>query len=175
MVEVIPHLWVGDDADYEKVKDREHWANLRVCKDGPGGHRDTLGYKTLAAPKDKDYLWVRRARRLSINLIDGDDPNWIAPEMIDTALEFIKEWLGKGELVLVSCNRGQSRSPSIVLMYLRSIGDMPYNLGMSERMFSHYYPPYNPAQGIRQYVRTHWSDWFGDKGKGRIGYARSIE
>lgn len=159
MVEVFPRLWVGDDADYERVKDREHWAVVRTCKDGPGGHRQTLGYKTPAAPKDDNYLFIRKGRHLALNLIDADDPHFIDPNMIDAALEFIKDNLTSGEIVLVACNQGRSRSPSIVLLYLRSIGQFPYNLGMSERYFRTYYPDYAPAQGIRQYVREHWSDW----------------
>lgn len=156
MEEILPRLWVGDDAGYEKVKDRSNWRFVRCCKYGPGGHQQTLGYDTLGAPKDDNYLTVRKGHLLALNLLDLDDPNFIDPGMIDAALEAIKTWRAKGDTVLVSCNHGHSRSPSIVLMYLRSIGEMPYSFVVAERMFRVIYPPYDPAQGIRQYVRMHW-------------------
>lgn len=159
MEEILPRLYVGDDEAYEKVKDADGWAFLRACKYGPGGHQETLGYKTLGAPKDDNYLWVKRGNKLALNILDLDDPNFIAPGMVDTALEFIDRNRNAGKKVLVACNHGTSRSPSIVLLYMRSIGELPYSFGMSLRVFRTLYPSYDPGQGIRQYLRIHWGDW----------------
>jgi hypothetical protein len=160
MEEVIPRLWVGDDADYEKVKGRPHWAILRCCKYGPGGHQQTLGYDTLGAPEGKNHFWVRRGNVLALNLLDLDDPHFIDQSMMDTALAFIQEQLDAGEIVLVACNKGHSRGPSVAMLFLRKIGYLPYSFIVSERMYRHQrYPLYDAAQGIRQYVRQHWADW----------------
>jgi hypothetical protein len=168
--EVLPRLWVGGDADYDKVKDRENWAFVRCCKYGSGGHQQTLGYHTPAAPKGPNYLWVNKGQRLALNMIDLDDPNFHDPEMIDKALEFIKSKLADGKIVLVSCNKGHSRAPTIALMYMRAIGEMPYNFVQSERFFRVLYPDYEPAQGVRQFARSHWADWFYPNHKGKVVY-----
>lgn len=36
MKEIVKGLWVGNDTDYEKVKDNSEWRVVRACKDGPG-------------------------------------------------------------------------------------------------------------------------------------------
>lgn len=159
MTEVYPNLLIGTNEDYEKVKDSKGWSWLRCCKYGPGGHQQLKGYHTLGAPKDKDYLTVRKGNLLALNLLDLHDPNYLSPNMIEIGLEFIQERLAAGDKVLVSDNQGKSRAPCIALLYLRSIGEMPYSLGMSERVFSALYPEYDPKQGLRQYLRWHWSDW----------------
>ncbi len=46
-------VWVGDDNDYEKIKDKGDWRSVRMAKYGPGAHQQTLGYHSLAAPKGK--------------------------------------------------------------------------------------------------------------------------
>jgi hypothetical protein len=154
--QVLPRLYIGNDNAYERVAKHSGWSWLRCCKDGPGGHRDILGYRTLGAPKDKNYLWVRRGKLLALNLLDLDDPGFIADDMIQTGMDFIHERLQAGDKVLASCNQGHSRSPATVLMYLRTIGEMPQSFIQSERKFRTLYPPYDPSDGIRQFARSHW-------------------
>lgn len=155
-MEVYPRLWVGGDEEYEKVKDREGWAFVRAAKYGPGGHQQTLNYHTLAAPEGKNKYTVRRGNLLALNLLDLDDPNFIPDSLVESALSFIGEKLGEGKKVLVSCNHGHSRGPSIALLYLRSIGEMPYSFVWAEKIYRVLYQAYEPSQGIRQYLRMRW-------------------
>lgn len=159
MEEVYHDLFVGGDEDYEKTKDSKGWAFLRCCKYGDGSHQQLLSYHTLAAPEGKNKYIAHKGNLMALNLLDLHDPHYINSAMIEDGLEFIKEQLAGGNKVLVACNHGHSRGPSIALLYMRSIGELPYSLGMSERVFSALYPNYSPKQGIRQYVRMHWSDW----------------
>lgn len=156
MEEVLDRLWVGGDKDYEKVESRAGWSYLRCCKEGPGGHRWILGYNTLGAPKDKNYLWVRRGNLMALNVLDLDDPNYISKEMIDKGLDFIDEHMKAGSKVLVACNQGHSRGPTTAMMYLRRIGELPDSFGRAEKIFRTLYPHYDPGQGMRQFARTNW-------------------
>lgn len=156
MVEIIPRLYVGNDQDYERIKDREGWGFCRCCKYGPGGHQQTLNYHTLAAPEGKDKYVIRRKNLLALNLLDLDDPNFIDKASIDSALSFIGEQLEEGRKVLVACNHGHSRGPTIALLYLRSVGEMPYSFVWAEKIYRVLYPEYDPAQGIRQFARMNW-------------------
>jgi hypothetical protein len=99
---------------------------------------------------------VRKGNLMALNLLDLDDPNFIPTEMIRKGLQFVHERLQAGDKVLIACNQGHSRGPTVALMYLRSIGEMPYHFIGAERVFRTLYPPYSPAQGIRQYARSHW-------------------
>ena len=151
-------LFVGDDLDYEKIKDNNDFRSARMCKYGSGGHQQSLGYTSLAAPKGKNYLSVVKDNRIAVNIIDMDDPNMIPFECIKVALDYIKEQLDKGKNVLVACNSGHSRGPYTGLAYLRSVGDMPHNFHMSERIYHTIYRRYDPGMGVRQVLREHWSE-----------------
>lgn len=161
MEQIIGRLYVGNDEDYLKIKDNSAWSVLRCCKEGHGGHRDTLGYTTQAAPKGQCYLFVDQRNLRALNYIDPHDPNFIPKEMIERGLEFIDKRLAAGDKVLVACNAGHSRGPTTALIYLRSIGELAGNFVSSERVFHTLYPEYDPGIGVRQFARTHW-DYFKD-------------
>lgn len=156
MEQVYPHLYVGDDHNYLTLKGKDGWSFVRCCKDGPGGHRDLLGYETHAAPKGNDYLFTTKGNTLALNFIDPHDPHYIQPEMVRKGLAFIAERLQDGGKVLVACNQGHSRGPILALLYLRGIGELPHNFITAERVFRTLYPAYEPGLGTRQFARTHW-------------------
>lgn len=162
MDQIIDNLYVGGDADFERVKNKSKFSTLRCCKEGSGGHRDTLVYTTQGAPKGKNYLSVGAGDHLALNFIDPHDPHFIQPELIEAGLKFIHDRLKAGDKVLVACNAGRSRGPTTVMLYLRSIGELLGNFIASERMFRTICPSYDPGIGMRQFARTHW-DTFENK------------
>jgi len=159
MVEIIKRLYVGDDADYERLKTHEGWSFLRVCKEGAGGHRQTLVYHTLGAPKESpNYLWVRKGHLMALNVLDLDDPKMIPELPVKKGLEFIKERFDAGDKVLSACNQGRSRGPTTMLMFLRSVGEMPEGFNRAMHKFKVLYPKYSPANGIKTFARDHWEE-----------------
>jgi hypothetical protein len=117
-----------------------------------------LGYTGRAASKNHpDYLVARRDGRLILNLVDVDDVNFVSPLIIDAALDDIHLNL-MAKRVLVHCNRGLSRSPSIALLYLTKFsdvfGEQSYDCAL--RHFQGLYPLYAPAKGMADYVRLNW-------------------
>jgi hypothetical protein len=159
MENIIPRLFVGSDKDYERFEGHAGWSFLRPIKDGPGGHRQTLGYTSLAAPHDKNYLWIRdKKNHLALNLIDVDDPEFISDDMLDVGIRFIKERLDVGDKVLVACNAGHSRSTTITLMFLRTQDEMPDSFLASEKKFRGIYHLYDPSRGMRAHAKRRWQD-----------------
>lgn len=156
MEEVIDRLYVGGDVDYEKLKDKSGWSFIRCCKEGPGGHREMVGYTVLAAPKGPNYLFVKKGDTMSLNFIDPDDPNFIPKEMVVKGIEFIDSRLATGDKVLVACNAGHSRGPATAMLYLRSIGELSGNFISSERIYHTLCRDYDPGIGMRQFARSHW-------------------
>ena len=149
---IIGNLYVGDDDAYEQVKDLDNWGILRCCKFGPGGHKDTLDYKTNSAPKGANYLSVDQHNRRALNFIDPQDPNFIPLEMIKKGLSFVDERLQAGDKVLVACNSGHSRGPTTAMLYLRAIGELAGNFHFSENIFRTLYPNYSPGIGMRAFA-----------------------
>lgn len=161
MIEIYPRLFIGDETDYEKkVKHKKGWWIVHACKEPY--HRQLLGYKGRGAPKEHpEYLVAERVNRLFLNMVDAEDPDYIRQQIIDAALEFIHKALQMGESVLVHCNLGESRSPSIGLLYLVTFTDvLPLSsLEEAEVQFRKLYPKYSPKQGIRCFLSIHWAEY----------------
>jgi len=150
-----PVLFVGDDAD-DQDADKKGYAILTAAKDGPYGHRAALRYTTMGAPKGDNYYHATRGKRMVLNLLDVDNPDFIPEQVIFPALKWINKHLKAGDKVLVHCNAGHSRGPSIGLAYLRAMGEMPYGFRTSEKVFKSLYPKYEPGNGMKSFVRAHW-------------------
>ena len=158
-VDIAQSLYVGNDASYERVKDKSDWKTLRCCKYGVGGHQQSLGYSTLGAPKDSpDYLSVVKQNRMALNMIDVADPNLIPVEMVETGLKYVDSQLRSGHKVLIACNAGRSRGPTTGLLYLRAIGEFPgMTFQHAERVYRGLYPMYSPGIGMRHFAKSQWT------------------
>ena len=89
--------------------------------------------------------------------------SFIAPIIVDTALGAIDRHIGEFK-VLVHCNQGLSRSPSIALLYLLKHTDALGSQDPAAALlaFRRLYPPYAPAQGMADYVRMNWAKYLQD-------------
>lgn len=162
MIEIYPRLWIGNEHDYETgVKGKPEWVIVHACKEPY--HRQLLGYTSRGAPKDHpEYLIARRENRLFLNLVDAPNPAFFDKRIIDAALKFIEEGLQNQKEVLVHCNLGESRSPTIGLLYLATHTDrLPKDLEAAEYTFRQIYPYYNPSTGIRGFMRQNWKIYIG--------------
>lgn len=157
MLEVASGFFVGDEADERRVRGEPGWFFIHACKEPY--HRQALGYSGRAASKDHpEYLIARRDGQLILNLVDVADVNYVAAEIVDAALEAIREHLDYGK-VLIHCNQGQSRSPSIALLYLSRYTNRFAGMNVDDAVavFRELYPPYAPARGMADYVRLNWA------------------
>ena len=95
-----------------------------------------------------------------LNLVDVDNVAYIPPEIIDAALAAIHQNIASSK-VLVHCNQGMSRSPTIALLYMTKFTDQ-FNSMDSEgatQEFRRIYPGYAPAVGMAEYVRLNWQKY----------------
>ena len=65
--------------------------------------------------------------------------------------------------VLVHCNRGMSRSPTIALLYLLKHTNALPNASLQEALgrFRELYPPYAPARGVALFTQKYWQEYAG--------------
>lgn len=162
MKEVFKNLFVGNEQDF---KDLEYWkldsdfAVVHTCKEP--FHRELLGYVGRGCPKDNpEYLWAERGDRLYLNMVDAPISLFFDKSMVDKALNFIEQKLNEGKKVLIHCNLGESRSPSIALLYLIKHGFIKgETLEDCEVAFLRLYPNYNPGKGIRDFVKEHFKEY----------------
>lgn len=157
MKQVAPKLWVGSDADFLALDQfGTEWAVVHAAKDR--WHRAFVGYKTVSAPQGPEYYTALRGKRLALNMIDAPDPKYINKGMVDAALAFIDAQLtllqGSDQL-LVACNQGSSRAPTLAMLYLAP--SLSPNFETAVKVFTDLYPDYRPGNGVREFARIHWS------------------
>jgi protein-tyrosine phosphatase len=157
MKEVYKGLYVGGDDSVAEARKRS-MSIVHACKDGEFSHRGLLKYESMGAPKGSEYLVARRPGNLYLNLIDADDPSFVPDAVMNEALAFIKDSLGKDKPVLIHCNHGLSRSPTIAFLYLYSVGKLPSEFHKALRAFRHLYPLYDPSIGLELYAKRRIRD-----------------
>lgn len=160
MIQVADRLWIGSQSDYERdvrLSSRP-WGVIHACKEPY--HRLFVGYGGRGCPKDNpEYLYAVRGRRVALNLIDGDDPEFVPMEAVDFALRVIGRW-SEDLPMLLHCNRGESRSAVIGMLWLASHGRFPgMDFEAAEAEFRRMYPPYNPARGMRLFAMQKWEKY----------------
>lgn len=158
MLEIWRGLHVGNELDYERtVQHQSGWSVVHACKEPY--HRNAVGYRT---PRVNDAhpesLVARRGHRLMLNLIDVPDVSLVSEQGIDAALDFIGEALAARQQVLLHCNQGRSRSPTIGWLYLvsRTNRFATQTFEQAEVEFRVLYPAYAPALGMYDFARLHF-------------------
>ena len=159
MIDVCQNFYIGNDTDASRIISQAGWYIVHACKEPY--HRQALGYTGRAAPKTHpEYLIARRENRLILNLVDVPNPEYISKDIMDTAVDAIATNI-QSKKVLVHCNQGVSRSPTIAFLYLlkhTSILDSD-DLDIALMQFKSLYPDYNPANGVAGFVERYWRDY----------------
>lgn len=148
-------LWVGDEDSCRG------WdgAILHACKDPC--YTNARGVKKTD-PTDPQYLAVERDSGLFLNIIDPPIPLF-KRESFDAALNWLSCNYENEDAILIHCNLGASRSPSIAMLFMTKrlqwqplFGIQSFNEG--HRAFARIYPNYQPGKGISTFLSDHWSE-----------------
>ena len=161
MIEVFKNSFVGSQEDEADVRGRAGWYIIHACKEPY--HRQALGYTGRAAPKSHpEYLIASRLGRLILNIVDAADVAYIPSEIIDAAIAAIQQNVAATK-VLVHCNQGLSRSPTIAFLYMAKHTDRYRSMDFASAVdeFRRIYPAYAPAAGMSEYARLNWSKYAG--------------
>jgi hypothetical protein len=153
MIEVYPNLFIGTEEDCFFIQ-RDDWAVVHACKSPC--HQRVLGYKG-SLPKDHpNYLICERGNHLFLNIIDPNEPLFMPPLFV-ASLDFIEKHISKRK-VMIHCNEGLSRSPSLDLLYLAKRASVIDNESYvaAARDFIKLFPSYRPQRGIALYLKLHW-------------------
>lgn len=151
MKEVYPHLLVGDIHDYELSRHRAVVSATKTV------HAREVRFN---GKDDPDYIYVEKPYHLILNWVDGPAHlyNWSTPGLFNRALDFIDRNVRLGD-VLVHCDQGLSRSPTLAMLYLAKRTDyLKDDLSSAYDEFQQvYFKDYNPG-GILDYVADHWKE-----------------
>lgn len=145
--------------EYENIKASGVDVSALLCAKYPY-HKQIVGY-SKNCPKDHlEYLYAIRAKDhiMALNMVDAKEPKYFSDEMILAGIDFIQGELAQGRNVVVVCNKGESRSPTMCLMYMMAHGDFDKSM-THEEVFSEFNkiaPDWKPGEGILQYCIEFW-------------------
>lgn len=150
---IYERIYVGGEHDCFNQK--EGWAVVHACKHPC--HQDAVGYKGNLQNTHPNYLHLEKPNNLYLNIIDPQQPLFM-PETFHIALNFLdKHWKAENK-ILVHCNQGLSRAPSLVLLFLakrlKTISDESFE-AVAER-FLDLYPYFTPGLGIQIFLKQNW-------------------
>lgn len=149
-------LFVADESACRSFGD----ATIHACKDKC--HRQAVGYgtKEKLPPTHPEYLVARRDLDLYLNIVDAPVPIF-RREIFTAALDFIDEVMVGETTLVVHCNGGLSRAPSIALLWLakRAKTLVPFSFADARHDFvTQFFPDYAPGRGIETFLSEHWSE-----------------
>ena len=151
-----------------EIHERVFVANEVACSKGNSGlvvvhackkpcHQRVIGYSGNLQKTHPNYLVLEQDYDLFLNIIDPPTPLFM-PQLFTSFLSFATKHWGEGKRLLVHCNQGESRAPSLALLFLAkslsAINNASYQAARKE--FEPLYPQYKPGKGIESYFSNNW-------------------
>jgi len=150
------NIFVGGRDD-SRLRTNPEWAVVNTAKTV---HCEIMGWGNVTPREHPNYLSYENDQLLSFNWVDGGAflYNMSGPGSFTRALDFIERW-SASKKVLINCDQGQSRSPTVALLYLaKRLHLIPDgSFAEARAAFQGVYPGYAPS-GIAQYVAANWDD-----------------
>jgi hypothetical protein len=154
MVKVHDRLYIGDEATCQFGS--AQLAVVHACKSPC--HQRAVGYRGSLPPQHPNYLVLRHPHDLYLNIIDPPVPLF-RTETFAQFLLFASEQHGRGGSLLIHCNQGESRAPTLALLFLaKHLRVIPGDSFLdAQTAFALRYAGYRPGAGIQQFLATNWA------------------
>lgn len=153
--QVLPNLAFGNGSACTRVTSGVV-AVVHACKEPC--HRDAVGYSSRSLPNTHpNYLVLESEYHLFLNLIDPPRPLFMM-QSFDSFFAFVDKHIEEREVV-IHCNQGESRAPSLALLYAAKRSERFPNesYALAARAFQAEFV-YNPGRGIHSWLATHWTE-----------------
>lgn len=150
--QVMERLSFGDESECIRRADND-FAVVHACK--IPCHRSAVGYTNNLPSNHPHYLAFESGNHLYLNLIDPETPMFMLPSFT-AFMAFVDRQIVERP-VLIHCNQGQSRAPSLTLLYMAKRGHLPAeSYDAAAAAFREKYP-YLPGKGIVTWLRANWA------------------
>lgn len=152
---LIDLLYVGSIVDCKAATD-QGWAVVHACKNPC--HAEKCGQRP--DPEGPNYLCLLEGTNLYLNMIDPPLPMF-KRRMFEDFLHFARQQWEAGRPMLIHCNKGQSRAPTLALLFMAKVLGKLRNTSFDDawldfEVFSG--EPYTPGEGLELWMRAHWGE-----------------
>ncbi len=153
MVEVHPNLFVAGENRCQIGSPQ--MAVVHACKHPC--HVRAVGYTGSLPSNHPNYLVLEKDFDLYLNMIDPDKPLFMPP-LFTRFLSFASKHWNDNRSILIHCNKRESRSPTLAMMFMaKRLGVLPNSSYQeSSTEFRMLYPTYKPGLGIQTYLTKNW-------------------
>jgi protein-tyrosine phosphatase len=162
MKDVAPNLYVGTIGEAHLVRSQqEEWRLVNVAKTL---HYALHGWSTRGKYANHPYYVIHEEPDyISVNWVDGPAAYFNyqnkGVSVTKQIISFIEKH-AQSRKILITCDQGISRSPSIAMIYmaksLHTISDTSFF--EAKKDFLEKYPSYQPGQGISEFLTEHWNE-----------------
>ena len=156
MKEIYKNLFIGSDIDCANNFINPEFSIIHACKTC---HQKTLNYSKSLPSTHPNYLIYEKDAHLYLNMVDM--PNELLPmytnPIFKHAINFINREI-QNRKILIHCNQGHSRSPSLGMIYLAK-NDIITKKSYAEAKveFEKLYLEFAPGNGIMLYMQHNWN------------------
>lgn len=155
MIKVYERVFVGTDRECHSGD--SVWAVVHACK--CPCHQRAVGYQGNLPQNHPNYLVLEKSADLYLNMIDPPKPLFML-SLFTSFIHFASRHWDDGHSLLIHCNQGESRAPSLAMILLAKhigiISDSSFD--DARRDFVIIFPSYTPGLGIQSYLQQHWSE-----------------
>lgn len=158
MLSVYKDIYVGDTEGLVFTNQKD-WAIIHASQKY---HYNLFGWSLKNNKPNKNhphYLKYKEKYEISLNLVDGkaDLYEWFGIDGFKELLDFIDMNRNLKRKIFIHCDKGESRSPSIALLYMaKRLNVLNKNSYLEAcKDFIKIYPKYNPL-GIAEYLYLNW-------------------
>jgi hypothetical protein len=151
-------LYVGDINDLSTVNNT-NWAIVHATQTI---HYQYFGWNRTSNKPDRNhpnYIVYEQDNHLSLNWVDGPANlySWSGIETFNQTLDFIDKWISCRN-VLVHCDQGHSRSPSLCMLFLAKRANLISNVSYecAKNDFIKIYANFSPG-GIGDFINANWT------------------
>lgn len=146
-------VFVGNESSC--IQGTPDLAVVHACKSPC--HQRAVGYTGNLPNTHSHYLVLEQGNDLYLNIIDPAAPLFMPP-LFSNFLTFSANHWRAGRKLLIHCNQGESRAPSLALLFLSKglsvLSDSSFQAARKE--FASFYPRYSPGKGIETYLTKNW-------------------
>lgn len=155
MRKIHERIFVG--TDYDCFDSKKGWVTVHACKSPC--HQRAVGYRGNLPSTHPNYLVLQKEPNLYLNMIDPLAPLFMLP-LFTEFLNFVQKHWKEGRDILIHCNLGESRAPSLALIFLAKVAKtLPDDSFESARKeYQKIDPFYSPGRGIQVYLKEKWKE-----------------
>lgn len=159
MIEISPNLLIAKEEEVLQI-DKSMYSLVSLASTY---HYQLHNWSRKDNHKDSPhYIWcIEDSSIMSINWVDGP-PNYFNYNgeglvVVQMILSFIEKELVRGKKVVIMCNQGVSRSPTIGMLYLAKREKiLPESFTEAITLFKQKYYPFYAPGGISSFIASIW-------------------